>query len=67
VQVISFLCTDLIKVQVHENPNIEERDVFKYRPLGGDIGVMDTEDVSSWNVPETGRLRSIRLYKSNRC
>ena len=66
---------DLILVRFFENPtpgpengDAPWNDTFKYRPISNNnIKIADTQtDVSTWNRPQIGRLRSIRLYANDR-
>ena len=42
------------------------KNMWKYRPMSNLIAIADTQDISSWNKPMNGRIKSFRLYLPNR-
>ena len=51
---------ELVLVEVFGNPQYD--DVWKYRPKGNLIAIVDKQDTSDWNEPIDERIKSFRLY-----
>jgi len=56
--------TELIQFDIYEHPVVNDEnwnDLFKYCPI--DFPAKDPENLTDWRRPQTGRLRSFRLYQ----
>ena len=58
-----FFFADLILVQVYQNPNAVGD--YKYRPASDLVPIIDSQNITEWEFPDSGYIQSFRLYFGN--